>query len=40
LINYKVNEQWEWEFLANYARNRFTFYPEEQTASFGLVNKA
>jgi len=40
LINYKVNEQWEWEFLGNYARNRFNFLPEEQTSSFGLVNKA
>ena len=40
LLNYKVNEQWEWEFLGNYARNRFNFLPEEQTSSFGLVNKA
>jgi len=39
-INYKFNSRWEIEAIGNYARNRFNFIPEEQTSSFGLVNKA
>lgn len=40
LINYKFNKKWEMEVIANYARNRFSFIPEEQTSSFGVLNKA
>lgn len=40
LINYRFNDKWEVELLANYARNRFSFYPEEQTTSFGVINQA
>ncbi len=39
-IKYKFNEKWEVELIGNYARNRFNFIPEEQTSSFGLINKA
>ena len=40
LVNYKINSKWEIEAIANYARNRFSFYPETQTASFGVLNQA
>jgi hypothetical protein len=40
LVNYRFNEKWEMEAIGNYARNRFTFRPEEQTASFGVINQA
>lgn len=40
LVNYKFNKKWEMELIANYARNRFSFIPEEQTSSFGVLNKA
>lgn len=40
LMNYKFNEKWEMEVIGNYARNRFTFIPEEMTSSFGVLNKA
>src|SRR5690606_32763427 len=40
LVNYRFSKKWEIEAIANYARNRFNFVPEESTSSFGLVNKA
>ncbi len=40
LVTYQPTENWKFELLGNYARNRFTFQPEERTTSFGLVNKA
>lgn len=40
LVNYRISNKWEVELLANYARNRFSFYPEEQTTSFGVINQA
>jgi hypothetical protein len=40
LLNYKFNSKWEVEGIGNYARNRFNFIPEEQTSSFGVINKA
>lgn len=40
LMNYRFNEKWEMEVIGNYARNRFTFIPEEMTSSFGVLNKA
>lgn len=40
LLHYKLHPQWEMEWIANYARNRFSYIPEEQTSSFGLANKA
>lgn len=40
LVNYKFNNKWEVELIANYARNRFSFFPQSQTTSFGVLNKA
>lgn len=40
LLHYKLHPRWEMELIANYARNRFSYIPEEQTSSFGLANKA
>lgn len=40
LINYHINSNWEVEAIGNYARNRFTFYPESSVSSFGLLNQA
>ena len=40
IIDYKINERWDAEFIGNYARNRFTFFPESQTTSFGVLNQA
>ncbi len=40
LINYRLSANWELEGIANYARNRFTFFPETSTASFGVLNQA
>ncbi len=39
LINYHSGK-WELEAIANYARNRFTFFPQSQTTSFGVLNQA
>jgi hypothetical protein len=39
-IKYHLTPKWEVELIGNYARNRFSFMPEEQTSSFGLINKA
>lgn len=40
LVNYSINKHWEVEALGNYARNRFSFSPEEQTSSFGVLSQA
>ncbi len=40
LVNYKIAKSWEVEAIANYARNRFTFFPETMVASFGVLNQA
>lgn len=40
LLNYRFNQKWDIEAIGNYARNRFSFIPEESTSSFGLINKA
>jgi hypothetical protein len=40
LLNYKLSNKWEMEIIGNYARNRFSFIPEEMTSSFGVLNKA
>ncbi|MCC6185956.1 MAG: TonB-dependent receptor, partial [Chitinophagaceae bacterium] len=40
LFHYEISKKWEMELIANYARNRFSFIPEEMTSSFGLLNKA
>src|SRR5690606_28471318 len=40
LLSFDANKKWRFEILANYARNRFIFYPEEMTSSFGAVNRA
>ena len=40
LVNYRIGSKWELEVIANYARNRFTFFPESRTASFGVLNQA
>lgn len=39
LLHYQFNEKWSTEIIANYARNRFDFIPEEQVAAFGYVNE-
>ncbi len=40
LINYKISKNWDLEAIGNYARNRFTFFPESQVSSFGVLNQA
>ena len=40
LLNYKAGNKWDIEFIGNYARNRFTFFPESRVASFGVLNQA
>lgn len=40
LLTYTVNKNWELEAIGNYARNRFTFFPETQVSSFGVLNQA
>lgn len=40
LITYRASKSWELEGIGNYARNRFTFYPETATSSFGVLNQA
>ena len=40
LIDYRVNSKWDVEAIGNYARNRFTFFPESSTSSFGVLNQA
>ena len=40
LVTYRFNQKWSIEFLANYARNRFNFVPEESESAFGYVNQA
>lgn len=40
LINYRLSESWELEGILNYARNRFTFFPETSSSSFGVLNQA
>ena len=40
LISYRFNDKWELEAIGNYARNRFVFYPENETVAFGLINQA
>ncbi|MGN6569312.1 MAG: carboxypeptidase-like regulatory domain-containing protein, partial [Flavipsychrobacter sp.] len=40
LVNYRFNDKWEIEAIGNYARNRFTFIPESQTTTFGVINQA
>jgi len=39
LINYKFNDRWEAEIIANYARNRFEFIPQKSEEAFGFVNE-
>jgi len=40
LIDYQLNGNWQLEVIGNYARNRFTFFPETQVSSFGVLNQA
>lgn len=40
LITYQFNKKWEMEVIGNYARNRFSYYPQEETTSFGVINQA
>ncbi len=40
LIDYRINSKWEIEAIGNYARNRFSFFPETMTSSFGVLNQA
>ncbi len=40
LVNYRLGKSWELEGIGNYARNRFTFFPETSSSSFGVLNQA
>lgn len=40
LLRYRFNDKWELEAIGNYARNRFSFKPEESSSAFGLANEA
>ncbi len=40
LVDYKINDSWEIEAIGNYARNRFTFFPQTMVSSFGVLNQA
>lgn len=40
LVDYRINDKWDLEAIGNYARNRFTFFPESETSSFGVLNQA
>ena len=40
LVDYHINSKWDIEAIANYARNRFTFYPQSEVTSFGALNQA
>ncbi len=37
-FTFQINERIHVEYLLNYARNRFSFIPEDRTTDFGLVN--
>ncbi|MBX9449570.1 MAG: TonB-dependent receptor [Taibaiella sp.] len=37
---YRVNAHWSIDAIANYSRNRFTFYPESSSEFFGFLNQA
>lgn len=39
LLHYQFNKKWSAAIIANYARNRFDFIPDEQVAAFGYVNE-
>jgi len=40
LVTYRAGKSWELELIGNYARNRFTFFPQTGTSSFGVLNQA
>ena len=40
VIDYKLNNNWDIEAIGNYARNRFTFFPQSMVSSFGVLNQA
>lgn len=40
LVDYRLSAKWELEAIGNYARNRFTFFPERATSSFGVLNQS
>ncbi|MES2703517.1 MAG: TonB-dependent receptor [Bacteroidota bacterium] len=40
MLSYRLSDKWELEGIGNYARNRFTFFPERMTSSFGVLNQA
>jgi hypothetical protein len=37
-FTYQINENIHFEYLVNYARNKFEFEPEDRSTEFGLVN--
>jgi len=37
-FTYQINDKVHFEYLINYAKNRFQFTPEDRTTDFGLVN--
>ncbi|NDC42073.1 MAG: TonB-dependent receptor, partial [Chitinophagia bacterium] len=40
LLNYQLSPSWNIEVIGNYARNRFTFFPQHSVSSFGVLNQA
>lgn len=40
LLTYTINKNWEVEAIGNYARNRFTYFPQTMVSSFGVLNQA
>jgi hypothetical protein len=40
MLQYDINDHWSANVLGNYARNRFSYVPEQFKSSFGLINQA
>ena len=39
-ITYNPNDEWEYDILANFAKNKYQSIPQSQKSSFGTVNEA
>ncbi len=39
-VNYQINDNWQMDVFANYARNRFDFQPQSSQQAFGVINQA
>ena len=40
LLSYELSKNWRLEAIGNYARNRFTYFPQTMVSSFGVLNQA